>query len=793
MAEVLYSPGISLTETDLSYIPGRPLTAGAAILGPTVKGPVMVPTKVTSYGDYVRRFGTIFEIENADKETISTQEFMTSLAAKSYFEQGGDSLLVVRIANRKAFAPAENTAIKNSLNFSMTGSEAKDNEPFTINTIGWGELYNNTDKVDGEYVEVYDGAELDASGPTRSATIGALKNGTAENFRWEINNIDETTGTFSLVIRRGDDVSKNKVVLETFNNLSLDPESPNYIEKVVGDQKLQMMVYVDDDGKEEVYIDVDGNYPNKSRYVYVKVNTPTLHYLKADGVTINTDPAGKSFSNYLPQAQSGAFFGGTGKVGIAYDTEGKVVDDETSKVKVTRPEFDMFRKTVDVYPHIEDNETKYYMSPQSDGDQPESAFVIDDSEFPAGTTASIENMVKDNFEAKYSIPSNYTTASNLGPQNPAPSSMNTDTIYWVDTATVSRGLYIKASDTGSAESVEVKKIQGNVNEDGIICPLIVGLTAAEFKEGQSIAYFGDITEATKYPQTVTPYDYTDAITLLHNEDEYQINIVSAPGLLGGGNSGRYSWRTQVDAILSLAEERGDCIAVVDVNHKGEDPRNAAEHAVEFNSSYGATYWPWLQMYASTGRLEWVPASVVIPGIYVFTDKIAAPWFAPAGLLRGGVDGAVQTEKKLTKGMRDTLYKKNVNPIATFPGSGIVVYGQKTLQKKASALDRVNVRRLLIELKDKIKKMAGTILFEQNTAQLRASFKGQLDSYLDTVQKRAGLYAYQVVISESAEEIDRNELHAAIYLQPTKVIEFIYINFVITPTGVDFGDYSITKG
>ena len=184
-------------------------------------------------------------------------------------------------------------------------------------------------------------------------------------------------------------------------------------------------------------------------------------------------------------------------------------------------------------------------------------------------------------------------------------------------------------------------------------------------------------------------------------------------------------------------------------------------------------------------MVWVPASVIIPGIYVYTDHVAAPWYAPAGTVRGSVQGVVQTAKKLIKGNRDILYKKNVNPIATFPGTGIVIYGQKTLQKKASALDRVNVRRLLIELKKRVKDMASGILFELNTAQLRNAFRTKLENYLEVVVQRRGLYGFHVEIDDSAETIDRNEFRCRIVIQPTKVIEFVYIDFTVTNTGVEF--------
>jgi phage tail sheath protein FI len=175
-------------------------------------------------------------------------------------------------------------------------------------------------------------------------------------------------------------------------------------------------------------------------------------------------------------------------------------------------------------------------------------------------------------------------------------------------------------------------------------------------------------------------------------------------------------------------------------------------------------------------------------VYAFNDNAAEAWFAPAGFNRGGMSTVTRAERKLSQGDRDTLYIANVNPIATFPSQGVVVFGQKTLQKRASALDRVNVRRLLIELKGYISQIADTLVFDQNTIATRNSFLAQVNPYLTSVQQRQGLYAFKVVMDDTnntADVIDRNQLVGQIYLQPTKTAEFIYLDFNVTPTGATF--------
>jgi phage tail sheath protein FI len=241
--------------------------------------------------------------------------------------------------------------------------------------------------------------------------------------------------------------------------------------------------------------------------------------------------------------------------------------------------------------------------------------------------------------------------------------------------------------------------------------------------------------------------------------------------------------------MQNAISRGDNIAVVDTVELGSNIGSVITQAAGVDNSYTSTYWPWLQTVdPNTGMLVYIPASTFIPGIYAFTDASSDPWFAPAGITRGGMGQVVRAERKLTSANRDTLYEANVNPIATFPNQGVVVFGQKTLQKAASALDRINVRRLLITLKDYISQIADNLVFEQNTIATRQNFLTQVNPYLENVQQRQGLYAFKVVMDESnntPDVIDRNELIGQLFLQPTKTAEFILLDFNVLPTGATF--------
>ena len=278
-------------------------------------------------------------------------------------------------------------------------------------------------------------------------------------------------------------------------------------------------------------------------------------------------------------------------------------------------------------------------------------------------------------------------------------------------------------------------------------------------------------------------DYTTMLNLLSNQDDYRFNSLFLPGLTNADHT------SQITTAINNTQTRGDSILVIDPDGYSTSITETVNQASSRNSSYATMYWPWLQTIdPDLGTRAWVPASTMIAGVYAFNDSVSEPWFAPAGINRGGLTNVVRAERQLTATNRDTLYEENVNPIATFPGTGVVVYGQKTLQKQASALDRVNVRRLLISLKSYIGQVAQTLVFEQNTAATRNNFLAAVNPYLETVQQRQGLYAFKVVMDDSnntPDVIDRNQLIGAIYLQPTKTAEFIILDFNVLPTGATF--------
>jgi len=278
--------------------------------------------------------------------------------------------------------------------------------------------------------------------------------------------------------------------------------------------------------------------------------------------------------------------------------------------------------------------------------------------------------------------------------------------------------------------------------------------------------------------------YKKAINLMANADEYDINLMLLPGLNLDNDS------AVIQTAIDVCETRADAFLIADPVNYGSSVSAVSTKADSIDSNYAAVYWPWVQIQdaRNNGAMRWVPPSVVLGGVYAFNDKVAHPWFAPAGLNRGGLDTVVQAERKLLLSQRDSLYDSAVNPIATFPGQGVTVFGQKTLQKKSSALDRINVRRLLIRVKKFIASSSRFLVFEQNNEQLRKRFLNIVNPFLEQVQSQSGLSAFKVVMDETnntPDTIDRNQLIGQIFVQPTRTAEFIILDFTIQPTGAAF--------
>ncbi|WWT39323.1 tail sheath C-terminal domain containing protein [Microcystis phage Mel-JY01] len=277
--------------------------------------------------------------------------------------------------------------------------------------------------------------------------------------------------------------------------------------------------------------------------------------------------------------------------------------------------------------------------------------------------------------------------------------------------------------------------------------------------------------------------YKKAIDAVSNQDEFDINMIVTPGVVHSLHSAITTY------AKDTCENRGDCFYVMDLVGVGDNISTAKSATDGFDSNYTGTYYPWVKILDfDRNKPIWVPPSVVIPGVIAYNDRVSAEWFAPAGLNRGGLASVLEVKTRLTHAERDDLYESRINPIAVFPAQGVTVWGQKTLQGKPSALDRINVRRLLIAAKKFIASSTRYLVFEQNTSQTRTRFLNIVNPYLESIQQRQGLYAFRVIMDESnntPDVIDRNVLYGQLYLQPTKTAEFIVLDFNIQNTGAAF--------
>tara|TARA_R110000824_G_scaffold8295_8_gene37448 strand:- start:1056 stop:4097 length:3042 start_codon:yes stop_codon:yes gene_type:complete len=324
----------------------------------------------------------------------------------------------------------------------------------------------------------------------------------------------------------------------------------------------------------------------------------------------------------------------------------------------------------------------------------------------------------------------------------------------------------------------------------------------------------DITEMEAFRNTklssgneYTNYAYNTvkrAIDTVADPEHVEMNLLSMPGLTNS---------TLTSQMIQMCEDRADALAVIDLAG-GFVPKPETTDSVttrrgnlktlidnlknrSINSSYACTYYPWVRIYDSlTDRSVWAPPSVVALGTMASSERRSEVWFAPAGFNRGGLtDGSagipvVGVSERLTQQDRDDLYESNINPIAKFPAEGIVVFGQKTLQVQRSALDRINVRRLMIYLKKQISRLSTQVLFDQNVPATWERFKALVNPFLSSVQSRLGITEYKLILDETTttpDLIDQNVLYAKIFLKPARAIEFIAIDFVISSTGASFED------
>ena len=765
MADKIVSPGVFTKENDLSFLQQGVADIGAAFIGPFKEGP-LVPTIVNSQAEFEQLFGSVDDT------------YYTPLAVQSYLREAGTAT-ICRVAGKTGYtekAPLLLIAASGSQSGALGilfNTSASVNNGFSATTIsdldgsgdfsivlnasashGYSASLELSDDNDiesvfgtsaygtkraysyaffkengfifntGSYTISSADGILSGAGTTTayagniSASVVVLADqkfsgsyGTGEAcealtpmiksqlisgdryslFQFEtitagnaantkvkvgISNVKAagTTngtdyGTFTVIVRDFNDTDKKKNILETYSNVNLDPNSPNYISRVIGDRKRN----INSLGK----ITESGDWVNNSKYIRISnVNeTAPVQAVPFGHAAYQLPVNAGNYATYIPRVSFT-----TGSVGDSSKYSGIDFDNNA--------------------------DNKIYMKP---------------------------------------IPVSAGSGSNA--------------VFSLDT--------IAGLTLSSTTSTEIAKRQ-----------FIVG-----FQEGFD-GYAPNTNIADIEPSTTAgKLAYGKHIAALSNADEYDINMVIAPHVNRADHSAVFT------SILDMVEQRADAFFIGDAGNASTSLSATITQAQSVDSNYAAVYYPWIKTIdLNTNKLITVPPSVLLPGVFAANDRVAAEWFAPAGLNRGGLVGAVSVLNRLTQSEKDDLYENKVNPIVQFPGQGIVVFGQKTLQDKPSALDRINVRRLLLTVRKYIASTSRYLVFEQNTAETRNRFLNIVNPYLESIQQRQGLYAFKVVMDDTnntPDVIDRNIMKGAIYLQPTKTAEFIQIDFNILPTGASF--------
>jgi len=706
MAEQIVSPGVFQRETDQSFITPAPVEVGAAIVGPTVKGPIEQPTVVTSFADYKNKFGTTFTSGS------SQLEFFTSIAVQKYFANGGNSMLVTRV---------------------VSGSgEAWDYATST-------NIYSN-------------------SGASSGFASGALT--IVSNFVPE-DEVQITVGS----------TEYRFVAADPVGGIPADNSPVFYFStgSSIADSVTSLVTKIDN-----VSIGVDAT-ANSTELQLTASNAGTV----GNSITVDTG-SGVTFSDVLTLS------GGTDGVGAVSFTlktlgEGIVLNNSTG---------------------ASDAGEQYSDGSLKSGSLDNLRWEISGVNTAAGTFNLSIRRGDDNINNKIILEtfigcsldpkSDNFISKIVGDQYASATEYEGQTVVKVNGDYPNRSKFVRVSAV-NLQTPDYLLPDGNVGTDanGVAYSQRlpnVGSGSFHGATGTNIPTTGPLLAfeniASSNVQGLVSSDYTTALNILKNKDEYRFATITIPGMYNSNHA------SAVASTIELCETRGDTFLITDLVPYNSSISTLTTQAGTLNTNFAGTYWPWVQVPSTElSRNVWCPASVVMQGVYAANDRVAAPWFAPAGLNRGGLP-VIRTEFKLTQALRDTLYDNRVNPIATFPKVGPVAYGQKTLQKKASALDRINVRRLLISLKNFIGDTSKNLVFEQNSTVTRNRFLNAVNPFLESVQQRQGLYAFRVVMDETnntAEAIDRNQLVGQIFIQPTKTAEFIILDYTIQPTGATFND------
>ena len=808
--ERIVSPGVFTIEKDLSFLPQGVGAIGAALIGPTLKGPAFVPTIVNGYSDFVTKFGGTYEqsylpftaksyLNNAGVATIvrvlgsggySLKHPLAIVATGSYGKRLISVLhpTFVETSVDATSLFASTTLLSNisgSFVIRVSGSFATDTSAFTGNAVSengtafsssidpnnssyLGDLYgygsNGTHAV---YNYVAFAKAASASLATDPTTTIFIQTGSAATPEWNFTNDYLEASTPYITAQKVGAIAADLFKFKTISHgVYSNYEVKIGISNIRAAGTIAGSAYGDFD---VVVRYVDQSNITNSPFTY---EDEDLRPNVVETFKVNLDP---NSPRYISRVIGDRY--------ITITSDGKVVvnGDYANKSNYIR---------VEVTDAVDNGATSPTLVPfgfralstpiPSAFTQPMSASYVADQ-----TAASAYNR-----RVYFGFDFDFANTDNFNYLRPLPITANQSTgsnaDFYLGNFNQAAGANYPTATTAYSGSVNLTT-NTSIDTRKFMVPFQGGFdghrphlqkkTGANFVAGNTQGFNISTSAASGYTS------YKKALDTISNSDEFDINMVVIPGVIHSLHSSITTYAKDV------CEDRGDAFYVMDSVGYDDNIATAVSTVQAFDSNYTATYYPWVKVLDfDRNKPIWVPPSVVLPGVLAFNDRVAAEWFAPAGLNRGGLTEVIEVKTRLTHAERDTLYEGRINPIAVFPSTGVCVWGQKTLQGKPSALDRINVRRLLIASKKFIASATRYLVFEQNTTQTRTRFLNIVTPYLESIQQRQGLYAFRVIMDESnntPDIIDRNILYGQLFLQPAKTAEFIILDFNIQSTGAAF--------
>ena len=823
MAERIVSPGVFTRERDLSFLPQGVSEIGAAIIGPTRKGPSFVPTVIRNFEEFESIFGTY------------SSDYYTPFTVKNYLDSAG-TVTIVKVGYLGGYKVSGfNLVVSGSGSTKFVVAQFLPAEP---NNSGEGLISGS---LSGDPISEASNFTLTINGANATASVSGLTlsekgSATGDLSSAVANFIGKQLPTSADAQKIGS--TNAPAYMYKFFRTSLSASFSNGT--VTGNATMSIENFADNgidyaSGAESVDTS-DGNYITtitgnadaaaaRTPYILSQDSTELFKiYTRADGTDTNNhyavirDIKRPQNSNSSPDyAEFGlAVYTSAGSLVETYSNLNMDPDSGNYIVKVIGDEFQTVNNDGEIttygdYPNMSRNIRI--------GDYKEATFRSNPNLQPMGYSAVLDpikstaavptasfnrsqtlprvdaNSYKEDLPYGFKIDNRFgedELATNKAYLSPIPKSetsgnnanflltnmygygSTSDSEYTKYTNFATSGVLLSISSSAQQLKYSIPFQHGF---DGIN-PSAPKNTGTSISTSNTSGF--DISAATSSGSVA----WKRAINAVSNPDEYDINMLVTPGIIHKHHS------VVSNHAIDKVEARADAFYVMDGSDIDDNVATAVNNVSNLDTNYVATYYPWVKMddiSKGSGTIL-VPPSVVIPGVIAFTDSVAHEWFAPAGLNRGGLTNVRMTKKKLTHTDRDTLYEGRVNPIASFPGQGVVVFGQKTLQSKPSALDRINVRRLLIRLKKFIASSSRFLVFEQNDSSTRSRFLNIVNPFLESVQANSGLSAFKVVMDDSnntPDVIDRNQLVGQIFIQPTRTAEFIVLDFTVLPTGAAF--------